>query len=117
MAQGGDPTGRGDGGPGYTIACECYLAEPPRAFPRLAEHGQCRTSRHRRLAVLPHFVPTPQLDGKHTVFGRVIRGMDVLAKIQRRDPRDKEAPRPDKILEAKVTHKRPHEYKPQKMPD
>jgi cyclophilin family peptidyl-prolyl cis-trans isomerase len=63
------------------------------------------------------FLPTASLDGVHTVFGRVISGMDVLAKIQRRDPQDAEAPRPDKIIEAKVLRKRPHEYKPQKMPE
>ena len=63
------------------------------------------------------FVPSPQLDGKYTVFGRVIEGMDVLAKLQRRDPNDKEAARADKITEAKVDRKRPHAYKPQKMPE
>ncbi len=116
MAQGGDPTGSGSGGPGYSIACECYQPnhrEHFRGTLSMAHAGRDTGGSQFFLT----FVPTPQLDGKHTVFGRVIRGMDVLAKIQRRDPRDKEAPRPDKILEAEVTHKRPHEYKPQKMPD
>jgi cyclophilin family peptidyl-prolyl cis-trans isomerase len=63
------------------------------------------------------FAPTMHLNGMHTVFGRVIDGMDVLAKIQRRDPNDKEGPRPDMIVEARVIRKRPHEYKPQKMPE
>ena len=61
------------------------------------------------------FVPTVSLDGHHTVFGRVVKGMDVLAKIQRRDPEDQEAPRPDKIIEAKVLRKRAHEYVPKKV--
>ena len=63
------------------------------------------------------FVPTQHLDGKHTVFGRVVDGMDVLAKLQRRDPDDKEAARPDKIIEAKVLRKRDHAYVVQKMPE
>ena len=54
------------------------------------------------------------LNGKHTVFGRIIKGMDVLAGIQRTEgaegmPTNKE---PDKIVEAKVLRKRDHEYKP-----
>ncbi len=63
------------------------------------------------------FVPTAFLDGRHTVFGRVVKGMDVLAKLQRRDPKDTEAPRPDKIIEAKVLRKRPHEYTVVKLPE
>jgi cyclophilin family peptidyl-prolyl cis-trans isomerase len=63
------------------------------------------------------FVPTSHLDGKHTAFGRVVEGMDVLAKLQRRDPTEAEPPRADKIIEAKVLRKRPHDYKPQKMPE
>jgi len=119
MAQGGDPTGGGSGGPGYSIACECYQPnhrEHFRGTLSMAHAGRDTGGSQFFLT----FVPTPHLDGMHTAFGRVIGGMDVLAKIQRRDPRDKEAPRPDKILEAKVSksiRKRPSEYKPQKMPD
>jgi cyclophilin family peptidyl-prolyl cis-trans isomerase len=116
MAQGGDPTGTGSGGPGYTIACECYQPnhrEHFRGTLSMAHAGRDTGGSQFFLT----FVPTPHLDGKHTAFGRVISGMDVLAKIQRRDPGDKEAPRPDKILEAKVVRKRAHEYKPQKMPE
>ena len=105
MAQGGDPTGSGAGGPGYSIPDECHLPnhrEHFRGSLSMAKTGPDTAARSSSSC----FVPTPQLDGKHTVFGRVISGMDVLAKIQRRDPHDKEAPRPDKIIEAKVTHKR-----------
>ena len=52
------------------------------------------------------FLPTQFLDGKHTVFGRVVKGIDVLAKIQRRDPEKQASIEPDKILEAKVLRKR-----------
>jgi cyclophilin family peptidyl-prolyl cis-trans isomerase len=56
------------------------------------------------------------LNGKHTVFGRVIEGMDVLAKLRRIDPEDKGSkPDPDKILKAEVVRKRDHEYKPNKV--
>jgi len=117
MAQGGDPTGTGSGGPGYTIADECYQPNHREHFRGSLSMAKTEARDTGGSQFFLTFVPTPHLDGKHTVFGRVIGGMDVLAKIQRRDPGDKEAPRPDKILEAKVIRKRPHEYKPQKMPD
>ncbi len=118
MAQGGDPTGSGAGGPGYTIACECYRPDHRMHFRgtlSMAHAGRDTGGSQFFLT----FVPTPHLDGKHTAFGRVISGMDVLAKLQRRDPDDKEAPRPDKILDAKVvrSQKAPGEYKPEKMPE
>ena len=63
------------------------------------------------------FVPTSHLNGKHTVFGRVVEGMDVLAKLQRRDPKSFERqPDPDKINKATVVRKRDHAYVPTKMP-
>jgi cyclophilin family peptidyl-prolyl cis-trans isomerase len=116
MAQGGDPTGTGAGGPGYSIACECYQPDYRHHFRgtlSMAHAGRDTGGSQFFLT----FVPTPMLDGKHTAFGRVISGMDVLAKLQRRDPDDKEAPRPDKIMTAEVLRKRPHDYVPKKMPE
>ncbi len=62
------------------------------------------------------FVPTSFLNGRHTVFGRVVEGMDILSDIQRVDPADKEAiiPVRDKILKAEVLNKRDHAYEPVK---
>lgn len=115
MAQGGDPTGTGTGGPGYTIPCECYLSNHRNHFRgslSMAHTGR-RDSGGSQFFLT--FVPTGHLDGLHTCFGRVIEGMDVLAKLQRRDPADAEALRADKILDAKVLWKRNHAYVPQKI--
>ncbi len=116
MAQGGDPRGTGAGGPGYSIPCECYRPDRRGHFRgslSMAHAG--RDTGGSQFFIT--FVPTINLNGVHTVFGRVVGGMDVLAKLQRRDPNDKEAPRPDKIIDAKVLRKRPHKYVPQKMPE
>jgi len=115
MAQGGDPAGNGTGGPGYSIACECYRPDARQHFRgtlSMAHAGRDTGGSQFFLT----FVPTPHLDGRHTVFGRVVEGMDVLAKLQRRDPDDLEGPRPDKIVEARVLRKRDHPYVPKKMP-
>ena len=114
MAQGGCPDGTGTGGPGYTIPCECHQPNFRRHFRgtmSMAHAGRDTGGSQFFLT----FVPTSFLDGRHTAFGRVIKGMDVLAKIQRRNPEDTPPlPTPDKIIEAKVLRKRPHEYKPTK---
>ncbi len=61
------------------------------------------------------FRRTAHLDGVHTVFGRVIEGMDVLAKLQRRDPSGRRQPDPDTIVKAEVLRKRDHQYVPTKV--
>jgi cyclophilin family peptidyl-prolyl cis-trans isomerase len=109
MAQGGDPKGDGTGGPGYTIPCECYQPNYRTHFRgslSMAHAGRDTGGSQFFLT----FVPTDSLNGIHTVFGRVINGFDVLSKIQRRDPEKPDQPDPDKIIEAKVIRKRPHEY-------
>jgi cyclophilin family peptidyl-prolyl cis-trans isomerase len=114
MAQGGDPKGDGTGGPGYQIPCECYRTDFRQHFRgslSMAHAGRDTGGSQFFLT----FVPTTHLDGKHTVFGRVIKGQDVLAKLRRRDPGDPNAPLPDKIVEAKVLRKRPHPYEVKKL--
>ncbi len=116
MAQGGDPTGTGRGGPGYAIACECYQPNHRvhfRGSLSMAHAGRDTGGSQFFLT----FAPARHLDGRHTVFGRVVKGLDVLSKIQRRDPEDDEAPVPDKIVEARVLRKRPHPYQPKTLPD
>jgi cyclophilin family peptidyl-prolyl cis-trans isomerase len=114
MAQGGCPNGDGKGGPGYTIRCECYQDNARKHFRgslSMAHAGKDTGGSQFFLT----FVPTAHLNGKHTVFGRVIEGMEVLAKLRRINPDAKgDKPTPDKIIEAKVIRKRDHEYKPNK---
>jgi len=116
MAQGGCPKGTGTGGPGYRIADECRQENARRHFRgslSMANSGPDTNGSQFFIT----FLPTSFLDGKHTVFGRVIKGFDVLAKLQRRDPEKPDQPEPDKIIEARVLRKRDHEYKPVTLPE
>lgn len=114
MAQGGDPEGTGGGGPGYEIYCECYKPEYRRHFRgtlSMAHAGKDTGGSQFFIT----FRPTTHLNGKHTAFGRVIAGMDVLPKLQRRDPGAANPPEPDKIVKAEVVRKREHPYEPVKV--
>jgi cyclophilin family peptidyl-prolyl cis-trans isomerase len=115
MAQGGDPQGTGSGGPGYRIFCECYEKNHRKHFRgslSMAHAGRDTGGSQFFLT----FIPTAHLNGRHTVFGRVVEGMDVLAKLQRIDPSDLgKAATPDKIIKAEVLRKRDHEYVPTKV--
>jgi cyclophilin family peptidyl-prolyl cis-trans isomerase len=108
MAQGGDPKGDGSGGPGYTIPDECFESDHRNHFRgslSMANTGERDTGGSQFFL---NFLPTAHLDGKHTVFGRVIEGQDVLAKLQRRQPGDNLPA--DTITKATVVSKRAHAY-------
>jgi cyclophilin family peptidyl-prolyl cis-trans isomerase len=114
MAQGGDPKGDGSGGPGYHIYCECYKPDYRRHFQgslSMAHAGRDTGGSQFFLT----FKQTPHLNGKHTCFGRVIEGMDVLSKLQRRDPQGANQPAPDSIVKAEVIRKRDHVYQAHKV--
>lgn len=116
MAQGGAKTDDGQGGPGYTIRCECYQPNARSHFRgslSMAHAGRDTGNSQFFLT----FVPTPHLDGRHTVFGRVIDGIEVLGDIQRRDPEQPNLPAPDRILKAEVVRDRGHEYAFEKLPE
>jgi len=117
MAQGGDPQGDGTGGPGYSIPCECYKENARKHFRgslSMAHIGGEKDTGGSQFFIT--FLPTAPLNGRHTVFGRVIEGMDVLAKLQRRNPDAVgKLPEPDTILKAEVLRKRDHEYQPTKV--
>ncbi|WP_027482663.1 peptidylprolyl isomerase [Deinococcus pimensis] len=85
VAQGGDPTGTGTGGPGYDFF---YEIDRTLKFDRAGVLGMAR-------AQDPHsqgsqffitLAPTDFLSGQYTVFGRVVTGQDVVAKLRRIDP-------------------------------
>ncbi len=112
MAQGGDPKGTGSGGPGYKIACECYNPSARKHFRgtlSMAHAGKDTGGSQFFLT----FLPTPHLNGKHTVFGRVIDGFDVLGKLEKINPDNPvSGETPDKIIKATVIRKRSHPYLP-----
>jgi peptidyl-prolyl cis-trans isomerase B (cyclophilin B) len=96
MIQGGDPTGTGTGGPGYTFEDEFNAHPVARGALAMANAGPNTNGSQ-------FFIVTadacPWLDGKHTVFGQVTNGMDVVDKISavERDAADR--PREDVLIE------------------
>jgi len=116
MAQGGCPQGTGFGGPGYMIKDETNVENHRKHFRGSLSmaHSEDKDSGGSQFFLT--FLPTPNLDGEHTVFGRVIEGMDVLGEIQRIDPDKQEDPpvKPDVIIKIELIRKRDHEYKPTK---
>ena len=80
MAQGGDPTGTGRGNPGYQYAGEFSdeLKHTQGGLLSMANSGPNTDGSQFFLT----FTATPWLDGKHTVFGKVVQGMDVLESIE-----------------------------------
>lgn len=81
VIQGGCPRGDGTGGPGYTIKCEINHNKHGTGALSMAHAGKDTGGSQ---FFITHS-PQPHLDGRHTVFGRVEKGMDVVNKIKQGD--------------------------------
>ncbi len=96
MVQGGDPTGTGSGGPGYTFDDEFNDHPVARGALAMANAGPNTNGSQ-------FFIVTadacPWLDGKHTVFGRVTDGMDVVDAISALETDARDRPREDVVIE------------------
>ena len=102
VAQTGDPTGSGNGGPGYTIPAEFTTAEK---FQR-GTVGMARTSDPNSAGSqwFINYAATPSLDGQYTIFGQVSSGMEVVDCLTPRDPSTApNAPKGDAIISIEIS--------------
>ena len=97
MVQGGDPSGSGAGGPGYSFADEFSSRKHQPGTLSMANRGPDTNGSQFFIT----YVATPHLDNHHTVFGTLIEGKDVLDAISPRDPSTARQPG-DKIIKVTI---------------
>ena len=124
VAQGGDPKGDGTGGPGYTIKDEQEEPDARNHFRGSLSMAHSNRPGRTDTGGSQFFIcfeepATRGLNGKHTVFGRVVSGMEFVDQLTRRNTANEEDKKitPDKIVKAEVIRKRDHEYAPVKSGD
>jgi cyclophilin family peptidyl-prolyl cis-trans isomerase len=103
MAQGGDPTGTGFGGPGYAFDNEIgSLTFDQPGLLAMANAGPGSNGSQFFIT----YAPVERLNGGYTIFGKVISGMDILSLLTPRNPaQNPDAPAGDKIITIKITEK------------
>jgi cyclophilin family peptidyl-prolyl cis-trans isomerase len=99
MVQGGDPTGTGRGGPGYRFDDE--FTEHTHVAGTLSMANAGTNTNGSQFFIC--YTPQHGLDGRHSVFGQLIEGMDVLENITPRDPQQNPQFEGDKIIKVTIT--------------
>jgi peptidylprolyl isomerase len=100
MAQGGDPTGTGTGGSGHNLRAEFSNEKFVRGVVAMARASDPNSADSQFFIV---FAPTPALEGKYTIFGQVVSGMEYVDQLRKGDQsRNGIVTNPDKIIKMQV---------------